>query len=93
MIQSGVTDIDRAIALEQGINEGVYRDVKDAVAHSQLYDNFGRKNPETMGAKDKANFNKTIYNGLTERGVDERTATRRTDEIREKVSYLHKKLN
>lgn len=93
MIQSGITDIDRALVLEKGINEGVYTGVDDAIAHSQLYDNFGRKDPEKMSAKDKSNFNKTVYNGLTDRGIDDQTATRRTDEIRNKVSYLHQGLN
>ena len=93
MIQAGVRDIDRAIVLQKGIDEGVYQDVEDAVAHSQLYDQFGQKDPTKMGHKDQENFNKTIYSGLTSRNIGEQKAKDRVKEISNGLSFLHNGLH
>ena len=90
MVNYGVTDMNRAIALHQGIKEGDFKNVDDAVAHSQLYDRFGQQDPERMGAKDRENFDKTMVRGLISASGGRVTEEKARDESKVSATKLHK---
>ena len=95
MIRGGVTDFDRALALHQGIGTD-FKDAREAVAYSKLYDRFGQKDPEKMGAKERDDFDKTMVRGLKNAGGSSVTDDMAIGEARNtagKLSRLHKRLN
>lgn len=96
MINYGITDVDRALALHQGVKDGDFNNLDDAIAHSKLYDRFGKKDPEKMGAKERDDFNKTMVRGLKSAGgerVTDEMAMQETNNTAIKLSRLHKRLN
>ena len=94
MIKSGVTDFDHMLAIEQGINNGDFRDLNEGLGTYAMLERFGGKGPKQMGAKDEQNLDKTIMNMISPRlGRDTRNAIDRRDKIKTNMDNLYTRIN